>query len=100
MKWRSDSVNRTVVDLSLSFFIAGSFYIPINCVSRSNEGKKTANRYRFGIDPVSPIEEFSLIFTATDGHDVEGLMCSESAPPPPESTLPMKEMRLTAYFPQ
>ena len=88
-------MNRTVVDLSLSFFIAGSFYIPINCVSRSNEGKKTANRYLLGIAPVSPIEEFSLIFTATDGHtdghDVQGLMCSESAPPPLESTLPMKE---------
>jgi hypothetical protein len=91
MKWRSDSVNRTVVDLSLSFFIAGSFYIPINCVSRSNEEKKIANRYRVGIAQVSPIEKFSLIFTATDGHDVEGLMCSESAPPPLESTLPIRK---------
>jgi len=47
-------------------------------------------RQLIGIAAVSPIEEFSLIFTATDGHDVEGLMCSES-PPPLESTLPMKE---------
>ena len=48
-------------------------------------------RQLIGIAAVSPIEKFSLIFTATDGHDVEGLMCSESAPPPLESTLPMKE---------
>src|ERR1700751_6182379 len=39
MMWRSDSVNRTVVDLSLSFLIALSFYNPMGCASlpRSNE---------------------------------------------------------------
>ena len=75
-------MNRTVVDLSLSFFIPVSFYHPINCVSlpRSNEGKKkTANRYRHS---VSPIEEFSLIFTATNGHDVEMFIVQRERPSP------------------
>jgi len=53
-------------------------------------------RYLFGI----AYRRIFTDFTATDRHDVEGLMYSESAPPPLESTLPMKEMRLTAYFPQ
>ena len=84
-------MNRTVVDLSLSFFIPVFFLRPINCVSlpRSNEGKEEGQLT--GIATVSPIEEFSLIFTATNGHDVEGFMCSESALPPLESTLHMKE---------
>jgi hypothetical protein len=65
-------LNRTVVDLSLSFLIAVSFYNSINYVSlpRSNEGR----RQLIGIAPVSPIEEFSLIFIAPNGHDVEMLI--------------------------
>ena len=60
--------------------------------------RKTANRYHSGIATVSPIEEFSLMFTATNGHDVEGFIFSESALPPLESTLHMQGMRLKPIF--
>jgi hypothetical protein len=76
---RSDSVNRTVVDLSLSFFIPVSFYNPINCVSlpRSKE-----ERQLIGIASVSPVEEFSLIFTATNGDDEEIFIVPRERPSP------------------
>ena len=41
--------------------------------------------------PVSPFEEFSVIFTATNGHDVE-MFVRESAPPPVKSTLPTRSV--------
>jgi hypothetical protein len=37
--------------------------------------------------PVSPFEEFSVIFTATNGHDVE-MFVRESAPPPVRARSP------------
>jgi hypothetical protein len=46
------------------------------------KGRKTANRYRLGIAPVPPIEEISLIFTATNGHDVEMFIVPRERPSP------------------
>src|SRR4029077_11121930 len=81
---RSESVNRTVVDLSLSFLVTVSLYSPDELLVVANEKKRnleeTDNRYRPGIVPVSPFEECSVIFTATNGHDVE-MFVRESAPP-------------------
>jgi hypothetical protein len=77
---RSESVNRTVVDLSLSFLINIYFYSAANFVSllMSNQGMR---RQPIGIAPVSPCEEFSLIFSATNGNDVEMFVERERTSP-------------------
>ena len=92
--WRSDSVNRTVVDLSLSFLMAVSFYKPIECVSlpRSNEGKLggAADRYRTDVATVSLSNDFYRSFSAANGNDVEISLSGESAPPPLKARFPLK----------
>ncbi len=51
----------------------------------SNE--ESWRRQLIGIDPVSPCEEVLVIFTATNGHDVE-MFVRESAPPPVRARSP------------
>ena len=72
-------MNRTVVDLSLSFFGTVSFYGPMDSVSLPTSNEGTCKRQLIGIASVSLFEEFSLIFTATNGHDVEMFVTPERA---------------------
>ena len=57
-------------------------------------------RQLIGIATVSPIEEFSLILTATNGHDVEMFIVSRERPSPRLRAHFHEGMRLTTYFPQ
>lgn len=72
-------MNRTVVDLSLSFLVTVSFYSPDEFVSLSTSNEGTCKRQLLGIASVSLCEEFSLIFTGTNGHDVEMFIAPERA---------------------
>jgi hypothetical protein len=86
------------VDLSLSFFIP-VFFLPPYKLRVIAEEQSRKKRQLIGITPVSPIEEFSLIFTAPNGHDVEMFLCAKRAPLPRLRAHTSHEgMRLTTYF--
>ena len=51
-------MNRTVVDLSLSFLVTVSFYSPDEFVSLLTSNEETWRRQLIGIDPVSPSKNF------------------------------------------
>jgi hypothetical protein len=63
----------------------------MNSVSLLRSNKETWRRQLIGIVPVSPFEEFSVVFTATNGHDVE-MFVERERTSPSESTLPMRSV--------
>jgi len=53
----------------------------MNLVSLPTSNEGTCTRQLVGIASVSLVEEFSLIFTGTNGHDVEMFVARERTSP-------------------
>jgi hypothetical protein len=53
----------------------------MNSVSLLTSNEETRRRQLIGIAPVSHFEEFSMIFTVTNGHDVEMFVERERTSP-------------------